>query len=175
MIVIDGNFISILKNYYVNEMEYIEASTDILIYTINQTQTNNNYGVSANSKTEEYLIKLLRYQKSAKSKGLSGQRGCIPAITKYNALTVNRIPFGISRCFHNSYNIISPITKIDSNINVDKDVFIKNITQRDDYKKLVIHVLENQIGKKPITEIDINDLYEQLIGEYYDLIKITLP
>ena len=68
------------------------------------------------------------------------------------------------------YNIYKE--KIESFNN--KELFIESITGRQDYKNLLFYTMNNRISKKTVTIEVIDGLYKELIGKYFELIKIKL-
>lgn len=176
IIVIDEKFIPILSYYLVSEMKYIDVDKEIFIYSIHEINKDN-YCLKVDKDTEEFLIKLINYEYNQNTKMLraivKSQRRCIPAIEKYSDLVVESIPFGIEILYYNLPNIISPITKTDcADVkNYSKEIFLKNIIEREDYKNLVKFVYKNHISCKLKDEKAVSEIYEKLIGEYYDIVN----
>ncbi|WP_343101177.1 ATP-binding protein [Romboutsia sp. MSSM.1001216sp_RTP31141st1_G3_RTP31141_220114] len=176
-IVIDETLIECLKfkenlsDIYVIEKDE-ENNNDILI-----TTNNNEYkSISVDKNTRKYFISNLAIDKeklSSRRVGLSYLRCAIPAIEGYENLIKGN--YGNIYCkISNCYKIISPITSKDMNKIKNyrnKESFIADIINREDYKNLVKFVLNNNISNENITVEDISIEYEKLIGEYFDILN----
>lgn len=102
------------------------------------------------------------------------QRNCIPTFSKYDLLAVKSVPAGIAVNKNNIRQMVSPITRKDK-IKIksfnNKEAFIESIIVREDYKKLIHYTIENKNSEKAITEKQIDSLYKELIGKYFEIMK----
>lgn len=181
IIVVDKNLIEILAEFVIKKIQRIDSKSrrDTLLYSINNED---NDAMKVDQKTENYLIELLVPNQKDKWNysiwDIDNQRNCIPAFSKYDLLAVKTIPAGIAFYKHNQIRqMISPITRRDKqrikSFN-DKESFVESIVTREDYKKLLNYTMKNRNSEKPITEKEISELYKELIGKYFELIKIKL-
>ncbi|MDK0734009.1 ATP-binding protein [Clostridium perfringens] len=176
LIIIDKNFIDIIDEFIVSEIQYINNSKkDLFIYTID----NKNYSekVKVDIETKIYFIKNLVINKKNLKKLKHGQnsiRCSIPAIDGYEKLALNKIYYRIYGEHNSRFRIISPITKRDSeNLNRfnDKDSFINSIIERVDYNNLLDSTFRYQVSKDKLCKKELSKLYEKLIGEFFELMK----
>lgn len=177
-VIIDKNFIDIVKEFFISEIKYINIDEDIIIYIYNIDIYNNEIKIKTDDKTRKHLIKELaekscenkEYQKFKTNK----VRCSIPAIDGYEMLAVNQGCYSIYGKHNSKFKIISPITKYDRNkirYFVDKTDFINHIIERDDYKNLLDLIFKYQVCQNKISKDEISKIYQKLIGEFFDILK----
>lgn len=179
IIIIDPILISILNKFGNDKIKYMKIDDkDVFIYFKNEFAFYNKkeldkFYVDMDEDTKKYFIKSLVLRNSPKNNIYSGRqtnRLEIPSIQGYEDLGV---------CGYEKHNskiiIISPmLLKDGENISnfKSKEAFIDSIINRDDYKRLVDHVFEYRVIKNEISKEEISERYQDLIGEYFDIINI---
>lgn len=176
-IIVDSDFIKIIRDYRINKIEYIHDKYELIIYSI---INNNEWKIVVNDITKKYIIKKLASigdKSHSRSWGTSLMRCSIPAIEEYSLLAVNYVPSRIYNEFNsnNIVEIISPITKDDAEqikqYN-DENLFMESIVKRNDYRNLCEHTFKYQKQKDRYTREEIDKKYRELIIEYYDIVNL---
>ncbi|MBC2438299.1 HD domain-containing protein [Clostridium saccharobutylicum] len=177
IIIIDKNFIDILEKFVIKKIQYIDSKYygGILLYSINNDES---VVVAGNPKTKDYLVELMMpSEQNMWNYGLldgNAQRYAIPAFSEYDLLSIKHAPAGIAFQRININKLISPITRKDKekikSFN-DKESFIESIIVREDYKKLLDYTIKNRNSEKTTTIEEIDNLYKELIGKYFKLMK----
>ena len=175
-IIVDNDFIKIIRDYRINKIEYIHDKYELIIYSI---INNNEWKIVVNDITKKYIIKKLASigdKSHSRSWGTSLMRCSIPAIEEYSLLAVTYVPAIIYNEFNknNIVKIISPITKYDAEqikqYN-NKNLFVKSIVKRTDYRNLCEHTFKYQKQKEKSTIEEIDNKYRELIIEYYNIVN----
>lgn len=174
MIIIDKYLVDIISIFFIEKINYVNAEKEIFIYTINTN--NSSEKVRTDSETKKHFIKALAVEGNIGyvKYGQNTVRCSIPVIGGYEELAVKRSFYRIYEKHNTKFRIISPITKYDrANLNNfgNKEIFIKHIIKREDYKNLVDFVFENQVFEDKVSKERISTLYQQLIGEFFETIK----
>ena len=172
-ILADGWIYEILKCFNINKIKVLDFDDEKLLL-LKIDYSNNDISVDMDIYTKDFFIKNL-VPKSCRSNFLySTKRSAIPVMKNYEELALSVLPDGIASYNINCHQIISPILREDRyNIIGYKSrwLFRENIIKRDDFKKLVQYTIEHRLSENAINKERIIELYENLIGEYYDVMQ----
>lgn len=104
----------------------------------------------------------------------SQHRRLIPTVERYKNLVIERDPDNTFYSYNYSriYRILSPFLSKDitAAAEMDWDSYVKAITEREDFKKMITYVYENR-REKVCTKEEIEADYRRLILEGYDRLK----
>ena len=174
-IVIDEEFNYIIERLPIIKVQKVKTEIDKYLY-IKWCDKHKFYsGVEANEYTIKHLLMYLGKENE--------KRTVIPALKKYDVLSVNKLRFELYHryseislgIYRNNY-IISPITDIDVakiHSQVPKELFVSEIKNRKDFINLIDFVYENQVTKSKYSKNEITQEYFRLIGDYIAIIRET--
>ena len=163
-----------MREYGVDSIFVIPEPKLIILFYMDKNYQNENYCIRTNEKEKQFLLKCLtEHEKNHSQYGWyrKSARRLIPAMEEYKELAVKQIPGGISGMyFYRTASLISPILLEDKKKigSLGKEEYIESICSRNDFRRLVEFVYQNQIEPDCYSRETIRVQYQKLIGEYYD-------
>lgn len=168
-IFIDSNLVKYFYSSY-HDITYIENCDDILIFTINNSETI----YTPENHTKNILLKKLVYNEDIKPiyNNAFIMRRAIPAFNEFSKLAVslnNIYCLGVEG--KSKYKIISPISLNDyEELKCrSKESFIDYIISKETFNNLVDYVVTN--SKDSQSKETIIEEYKRLIEQYYDIVS----